>query len=102
AVPPERGPIAILVAHGMGQQIPFETPDNLATGLLAADDRVRRQAKAAQRIHGSAGGDSVVRRVNLDGQMLPRVELSVGMPGGGRRNVHVYESYWAPLTEGQI
>jgi hypothetical protein len=77
----------------MGQQVPFET----ITGIA---DRLRDPNSAVP----------VVRQVHFVNphdpsrtQWLPRAEIEVADPDGGPlRPVHVYEAYWAPLTEGVI
>ncbi len=74
----------------MGQQVPFETLDDVAEGLLA-EDRRRRGVRSSP----------VARTVQLGDQRLQRLELKLGGQGG-ERDVHVYEAYWAPLTEGQV
>lgn len=76
--------VAVFVAHGMGQQIPFQTLDQVAVGL-------RKQA----------GGSSKANAVSVKHgeQWLQRIELTLG---GGAPETHVYEAYWAPLTEGKI
>ena len=81
-----RGPMAVIVAHGMGQQVRFETLTTMATRLVAV-----------------AGGPSPTRArlVEIDGQRLARVEVQVPTCNGPRE-VHVYETYWAPLTEGEV
>lgn len=89
---PQRGPpatrerVAVLVTHGMGQQVPFETLDLVVQGL-------QREAIHRREALPKPG----VRTVRLAGQTLSRVELRMGA-----RDVHVYEAYWAPLTEGKI
>ncbi|MBI1845608.1 MAG: hypothetical protein HYR86_01385 [Candidatus Rokubacteria bacterium] len=84
-------PLAVLVIHGMGEQIPFETLDTVANGLR--DEEARR--------YGTTGPPPVARSVQLGSQRLQRIELSL-QTGQGRRAVHVYEAYWAPFTEGQV
>src|SRR5438309_1435261 len=86
-----KGPVAILVAHGMGQQVPFQTLDDVAEGLLA-EDRKRRGVVS----------QPVARTVRLGDERLQRLEMKLGGHSGAERDVHVYEAYWAPLTEGQI
>jgi hypothetical protein len=88
-----RGPAAILVSHGMGQQVPFQTLDDVAEGLLAEDRRRRG---------GAASPTAVARTVMLGAERLQRLELKMLGDGGAERDVHVYEAYWAPLTEGRI
>jgi hypothetical protein len=90
---PARRPVAVLVCHGMGQQVPFETITGIASRLQAAT------APPAQ-----------VRQVHFVDteapsrtQWLPRAEIHVPDPTGAPdQPVHVYEAYWAPLTEGVI
>ena len=69
---------AVLVVHGMGQQMPFDTAATVADELRG-------------------GGAATVRVVDVGGERLHRVEMRVG-----DRDVDVYEAYWAPLTEGKI
>jgi len=82
--------IAIFVAHGMGQQIPFETLDAIAEKLRAYDATLtdRREKPTSKSIR---AGD----------QWLQRVELNL-KSGANQIEAHVYEGYWAPLTEGRI
>ncbi len=87
--------IAIFVAHGMGQQIPFETLDQVAEGLRRQDPRWDAddpRSKPQPMAESVAVGDQVLQRVVLD--------LQDGE--GQSHEVHVYEGYWAPLTEGQV
>jgi hypothetical protein len=89
--PQARGPVAIFVAHGMGQQIPFQTLEAVAEGLLRYD------------AHGPGlRAPQVATTVVVGGERLQRLELNVTLPGGSTREVHVYEGYWAPFTEGQV
>lgn len=83
--------VAILVAHGMGQQVKFETLDLLTTAL-------RREAQR----RGDAQPDIAVRMVRFDDDAIPRAELTLRDARGVERELHCYEAYWAPLTEGQI
>jgi hypothetical protein len=82
--------IAIFVAHGMGQQIPFETLDAIAESLRAHDESLtgRREKPVSTSVR---AGD----------QWLQRVELNL-KSGAEEIEAHVYEGYWAPLTEGRI
>ena len=87
--------IAIFVAHGMGQQIPFETLDQVAEGLRRQDPRWDAddpQSKPRPMAESVAVGDQVLQRVVLD----------LADKQGKLHEVHVYEGYWAPLTEGQV
>ncbi|HEV2104941.1 MAG TPA: hypothetical protein VGU27_04365, partial [Candidatus Eisenbacteria bacterium] len=82
--------VAILVAHGMGQQVKFETLELVVNAL-------RRAARAG----GRTASDADVRQVPLGDDFLPRAEMTL-TAGGSPREVHLYEAYWAPLTEGRI
>jgi hypothetical protein len=77
---------AIWIVHGMGQQIPFETLDSLATGLRSVDGGVPKVPR--------------LRAVKFGDQVVQRVELDVTGKSGKLYELHLYEAYWAPLTEG--
>ncbi len=87
----EYGPVAIVIAHGMGQQIPFQTLDDVAEGLRR-QDRKRRKGKPPM---------PIAKTVELGGERLARLELKI-LTRDGERDVHLYESYWAPMTEGRV
>ena len=82
------GPSAVLVVHGVGQQTKFETLDMLVRGLVRG---ARSEVAGAPR----------ARLVSLAGEPLHRVEITLQTEGGARE-VHLYEAYWAPLTEGRV
>jgi hypothetical protein len=88
-------PVALLVCHGMGQQVPFATLDAVVELL-----------QSPQQPSFSAPIVSHVRFLDPDSRRetwMPRAELRVTGPNGeAARTVHVYEAYWAPLTEGNI
>jgi hypothetical protein len=87
---------AIWIVHGMGQQIPFETVDGLARGVLQALAQQNPPQHPVPRL----------RTVKIAGQVLQRVEIDVqgcapdaqGHPK--HYDLHLYETYWAPKTEG--
>ncbi|HYS54131.1 MAG TPA: hypothetical protein VER58_10255 [Thermoanaerobaculia bacterium] len=80
---------AMLVIHGMGEQVRFETLDDLVEGL--------RRAGAIEE------KDKVVARTILgaDGEPTQRLELTI-RKGKDTRKLHLYEAYWAPVTEGEV
>ncbi len=87
---PEAAPkTAVWVVHGMGQQVPFSTLEQVAEGII-----------------GAAGDANVAnvqyREVKVDKTVLQRVELTVNQTGGTQREVDVYECYWAPKAEGAV
>ena len=88
--------IGILMFHGMGQQVPFETLDCIAKSL-------RQEA----RLRGDVVRSQTARLIDIDGAMAPRVELLIDRTAGSAQEpdqmeVHLYESYWAPITEGKV
>lgn len=84
--------LAMIVCHGMGQQVPFETLSEVANTICRAHGTSHeRSAKVTLRLVKIAG----------DGKLLPRAEIELSEPGR-TRTVHLYEAYWAPLTEGVI
>lgn len=82
--------VAIVVAHGMGQQVEFETLDQVVSGLEHAGGDWKRTAPLRP------------RNVRIGGESLRRVETRFEHKDGGRREVHLYEAYWAPATEGRV
>lgn len=83
--------VAVLITHGMGQQLPFETLDALAEGLIATA-RVQSRAPVGEvRAVTARLGELTTQRVEFETKK-----------GGEEIEVHVYEGYWAPLTEGQV
>jgi hypothetical protein len=95
SVDPKPRRSAVFVAHGMGQQIPFQTLDQIALGLRRQDPRW--DEKKPENVRGAA------RTVESQpGQPFQRLELQLEDAQGGSHEVHVYEAYWAPLTEGNV
>lgn len=79
---------AAFVVHGVGQQTEFTTLDAMAQGIA--------------RVAGAAiSGPPVARQVAVGEERLRRIELTLETDGG-TRELHVYEGYWAPLTEGAV
>src|SRR6478752_6085531 len=78
------GRLAVFVTHGMGQ-VPFVTVDDLVATLRT------HPALAEAKPHAEV--------VQLGDQMLQRVALHLP---GLNRDIHFYEGYWAPLTEGAV
>src|SRR5580693_2702446 len=85
------GVVAILVCHGMGQQVRYETISSIA-------EAIRTEAT-------ELGGTSAPVQVHLSydkGAFLARAELRWSDKAKVDHAVHVYEAYWAPLTEGEV
>jgi hypothetical protein len=105
--PLPKKPVAVFVCHGMGQQAHFETIESVANALLR--EQGRREAgepskSVTRRLMARpprADETSAPAIVELGGHrvVMGRVKLK---RGGIEREVHIYEGYWAPLTEGRI
>jgi len=97
AIPTEQPKVgkkrAVWITHGMGQQIPFATLDQVTEGLIAAAERP-----------GSGVGSPEVsyRNVKVDKTVLQRVELKFPRDNAVPIEVDLYECYWAPKTEGVV
>src|SRR3984893_5855079 len=90
-VPPGEAPQkkrAVWIVHGMGQQVPFETVDGLAEGII----------RVAEPAPGPDGFAPKVRVVQIGDQTVQRVELKI-LVQGKVQELHLYEAYWAPVTE---
>ena len=88
--------VAVFVAHGMGQQIPFQTLDAVAEGLLREERAERERNDDPTPIP-----KPVSRTMRFKEQWFSRVELKL-KAGANAVETHVYEGYWAPLTEGKV
>jgi len=84
--------LAMIVCHGMGQQVPFETLSEVANTICRAHGTSHDRSAAVTLRLVRIGGDE---------RLLPRAEIELSEPGR-TRTVHLYEAYWAPLTEGVI
>ena len=86
---------AVVVLHGMGQQVKFETLDMLAQALIEAHEaKGEKTAKRVRHVWCDDGGG---------GRFFPRMELELqDAKGNAKKSIHIYEAYWAPLTEGAI
>ena len=83
-------PVAVIVFHGMGQQVRYGTIEETVTLLEAAALREGAVLTLIGR-----------RQLPREDQFVPCAELAL-VDGSGAREIHVYEVYWAPLTEGRI
>jgi len=87
----QRGPVAVLVCHGMGQQVRYETISSVAQAI-------RTQAAS----DGGAVSDVEVHLSKLHDSFLARAEIKWTDADSHDHAAHVYEAYWAPLTEGRV
>jgi len=85
-----QGPVAILVCHGMGQQVRYETISSVAKALLS---EARRNNAVVSPVE--------VTLAQANDDFLARAEVKWEKEGR-KHEVHVYEAYWAPLTEGKV
>ncbi len=85
APPSELRKIAVFVTHGMGQQVPFATLDAVFERLRCLEPFASARPEA--------------ETVQLGGQQMQRLVLRLPSLG---REIHFYEGYWAPLTEGEV
>ena len=84
---------AVWIVHGMGQQIPYETLEQLAEGLIREAEHTRPGLQIKPLFREVRVGDTVLQRVELT---LPR------NADADPQEVHLYECYWAPMTEGAV
>jgi hypothetical protein len=81
------GKTAILVCHGMGQQLQFSTLNSVVDALFNAQGRGRSKVD--------------VRMIRAGESLLPRARIVLHEGEANEREVHLYEAYWAPLAEGK-
>ena len=93
---------AVFVAHGMGQQIPFQTLDEVVFGLRQEDRRQRERLYKQQKLATPDAPQPTTSTIQHGDERLQRVEMSVCDDAGQEREVHLYEGYWAPLVEGKV
>jgi hypothetical protein len=93
-VPAGPPPTAVLVFHGMGQQVRFQTLSDLASGIL---DEAEQQGGTVDDVH-----ICLAPKGDKPGQFLARAEITWKDKAGTQRQAHIYEAYWAPLTEGKV
>jgi hypothetical protein len=78
------------MAHGIGQQVPFETLESVAHSVAQS----AAETGDRPRVH--------VRMVKVEETQVPRAELTLRGVSGQNHEVHFYEIYWSPLTEGKV
>lgn len=90
AKPTSVSPVAVLVCHGMGQQVRYQT-------IASVADAIQTAAKE----DGCVASPVEVQMFSANDDFLARAEVS-WIKEGRQHEVHVYEAYWAPLTEGKV
>lgn len=88
--------VAVLICHGMGQQVQFETLDAVVREVRETALRCGTLVPKDQTVGVSLHAD--------EGHFVARAELILTLKdqNKSRRDVHFYEAYWAPLTEGRV
>jgi hypothetical protein len=90
---------AVFVAHGMGQQVRFQTMDDVVGGLSHEDHNHRQRSDSKENRKPRKPQTSTIEHGD---ERIQRVELSLLRESGEEREVHVFEGYWAPLVEGKV
>jgi hypothetical protein len=85
--------VAVLVCHGMGQQVRFETLDSVARAFRTTAIECGT-AKTTDDIAVSLHPDK--------DSFIGRASVPLTKADGTIVEVHFYEAYWAPITEGQV
>ncbi len=80
-------PVAVFVCHGMGEQVPFESIDAVAS-IISAFPTAQPPIRTSMHQHGN--------------DRVPRAEMEFVGADGKPRQVHIFEAYWAPLTAGKV
>lgn len=82
---------AVMIVHGMGQQVPFETLEQLTARLTAMDSAPAQDERPAPTLTNAAFGDLRLQRAEVVLRDRDRC-----------LETHLYEAYWAPTTEGRV
>ena len=105
AAPPQTDEkhVAVLIVHGMGQQVPYQTISQLMQGILTKHEALNPNNSLPPNVTVNL----IKLTNNADDAPLMRAEcVFTEKPEQGKpekqRHVHVFEGYWAPLTEGEI
>jgi len=83
--------VAVIVCHGMGQQVRYETISAVANALRTEATEEGGQVDPVE-VHLSKKNDAFLARAELNWRDAEKV----------KHCVHAYEAYWAPLTEGKV
>lgn len=90
-----RSPVAVLVVHGMGQQVPFETAELAYKGL-----RLEEMRQKGNPTNPTVKLNPTPETIVSEGKRIRRLEIELWDKDSNIRPVHIYEGYWAPHTEG--
>jgi len=98
--PPKR--IALFVVHGMGQQSHLDTISGACDGLRAALHATPQQSGPASELAIVLPGKAQAAFVGDQRYEFLSFDLRRINEDQVRAQLHVYEGYWAPLTEGVV
>ncbi len=87
--------LAVFVAHGMGQQLKYETLDQVAQGLIEVEEALGRERKEITT-------EPPVVTIKSDGGVLHGLKINLMGKDLQDREVHIFEGYWAPMAEGEV
>jgi hypothetical protein len=88
--------VAVLICHGMGEQVPFETLGLVVAALQKATD------KPVAALRGARAVSRGVRTAFHGGERIPLVHVDLDRPGTETRHLTMFECYWAPVTAGKV
>jgi hypothetical protein len=95
----ETPPSAVLVFHGIGEEVRFETLGRAASLILV--EARERGAKDISVVIRPVPKDIEVSKLEVRAE-LSWTEVDATTLAQAKRQVHVYEAYWAPLTAGEV
>jgi hypothetical protein len=94
AAKPLPSPVAVIVFHGIGDEVRFDTLSRVVAMLVEEVGERTGQSPSIQ--------ISSVPSQSASGGLEVRSELCWDDAAAGKREVHVYECYWAPMTAGKV
>lgn len=96
--PPSARKVAVIVCHGMGQQVPFETLGVFIDALKNAAGH----KDLPESLQGTRVNHRAVRILPDDDRLLPLARVEVEPSELPPRTLDFYEAYWAPVTAGRV
>jgi hypothetical protein len=98
--------VAVIVTHGMGQQLHFQTLDQVEKGLCQVEEQhCKAVEKPEEQALRKQPSPSIARVIKVGDKQLRRLEMTLtdpADPGDSKAEVHLFEPYWAPITEGRV
>ena len=85
---------AVVICHGMGQQLKWQTLGQLVRSLERSGEVTSAEDIGVRQVRFKSRNDEF---------FLGRAEVTTRVSSAkASREVHIYEAYWAPLTEGRV